>query len=260
MKYFKLILIIFIIHSCQGQNEKSILGTTWYEVKKNGNDYYIIDCGYNNESFKIKNDSIYDYGIMEDSSFKIYKIVENKNNLISVYINKDEKYDISWFNKEKSIIKRTGSLDGDLVKYYVNKKNLNKIEVIKGNSENCITFEDEDDYNNLTKKWQGIYYYDPFDSKDSIGSYYIDIDENKTNYGYSGGDGHFLYKSLDLIQNKDTLYIKNSSSILAKLYKKNNQFLVESNLIQDRKSKNNNTSGIFAFKYAKSASEVPDDK
>ncbi len=131
------------------------------------------------------------------------------------------------------------------------KKEKNNILLLR-NKQNVISND------NLYSKWQGIYYYSPFDDKDSIGSYYIDIDENNTNYGYSGGEGHFLYKSIELKQNKDTLYIENSSSVLAKLYKKNNQFLVKSDLIIDRKSKNNNTSGVFIFKYAKSANDISD--
>jgi len=42
---------------------------------------------------------------MEDSSFKVHDITKG-DNLVSLYISEKEKYDISWIDKEKGIIKK----------------------------------------------------------------------------------------------------------------------------------------------------------
>lgn len=143
MRYLKLLLIILTINSCKGQNDASDILTSWYEVNKQGDNYYIVDCGYSGESFKIQNDSILDHGIMEDSVFKIQHIIKKKN-IISLYINDKEKYDISWIDKSRGIIKRVSSLDGSLIKYYVNITNLNKINRVKGTSKDCMSSDDFD--------------------------------------------------------------------------------------------------------------------
>ncbi|WP_160139355.1 hypothetical protein [Chryseobacterium sp. c4a] len=154
MKYLKLLLFFLAINSCKGQKDISDLTTTWYEIKKQGNIYIIIDCGYEGESFKIENDSIYDHGIMEDSVFKLHHVV-SESDITSIYINEKEKYEISWIDKTKGIIKRINNIDDNIVKYYVNKTNLNKIKKVKGNSKDCITNEDfEDSVKTLKdKKW-----------------------------------------------------------------------------------------------------------
>lgn len=123
--------------------------TTWFEIKKQGNNYTIVDCGYEGQSFKIQNDSIYDHDIMEDSSFKIHHIVK-KDDLTSFYINEKDKYSISWINKEKGIIKRVSDIDDNIIKYYVNKSNLNKITKVKGTSKDCISSEEFDKPNRPT--------------------------------------------------------------------------------------------------------------
>lgn len=259
------ILLILVVISCKemvikkSREEKSLIHTKWERLTINKNDSVIYrPCDADNASIKFLDNKIFiNYGQEE----LVYNILKKIDRDTEVSYNLSPNLDFNYFVISKELLKV--KINGNEYIYTTYKNQ--KYKVVEQLMSDCTQEDDiyennEKKLNKLITKWQGIYYYDPFDSKDSIGSYYIDIDENKTNYGYSGGDGHFLYRSLDLIQNKDTLYIKNSSSILAKLYKKNNQFLVESNLIRDRKSKNNNTSGIFAFKYAKSASEVQDDK
>lgn len=141
MKFLKLFLIFLALNSCKGQKDVSDFTTTWYEVKKQGNNYLIVDCGYEGESFKIQNDSIYDHGTMEDSTFKIHHIVKG-DDLTSFYINENDKYKISWIDKTKGIIKRESDIDGYTTKYYVSKVNLNKINRVKGSSKDCISSED----------------------------------------------------------------------------------------------------------------------
>ncbi|SHM55027.1 hypothetical protein [Chryseobacterium polytrichastri] len=141
MKYLQLILMLFIITSCKGQDDNVDLNTTWYEIKKQGNNYSIVDCGYEGEWFKIVNDSIYDHGIMEDSKFKIDRIVR-KENSVSLYINKKEEYNITWIDRKRGIIKKTSDLEGNNSKYYVRKSNLNNIKHVKGTNKDCITSED----------------------------------------------------------------------------------------------------------------------
>lgn len=97
--------ILFLVISCKDQNDLSDLKTTWYEIKKQDNKYSIVDCGYAGKSFKIKNDSILYHGIMEDSSFKIQRIAKNSNST-SLYIDANEKYEISWIDITKGIYKK----------------------------------------------------------------------------------------------------------------------------------------------------------
>lgn len=144
MKYLKLLLVFLVINSCKGQQGTSDFSTTWYEVKKQGDNFIIVDCGYEGQSFKIQNDSIFDHDIMEDSTFKIHHILK-EGNLTSFYINENDKYSLSWINKEKGIIKRVSEIDGNITKYYVNQTNLNKIKKIKGTSKDCISSEENND-------------------------------------------------------------------------------------------------------------------
>lgn len=141
MAYIKLLLIILTLNSCKGQNDTPDLKTTWYEIKKQDNNFIILDCGYEGESFKIENDSLFEHGVMEDSSFKIDHITSN-DNIASLYIDQKDKYSISWVNKSEGIIKRISSLDQNLIKYFVNKKNADKIRKVKGTNKDCITSED----------------------------------------------------------------------------------------------------------------------
>ena len=197
-----------------------------------GNDYYasvFFIYYYNQENlYYLGNFSIDSPNIETDPNSGIVNFQIEKNNKNEIIIS--------------SIIKNKVS------KVYTFKSNQNKLSEISNMSETI-------------KKWQGIYYYSPFDDKDSIGNYYIDIDSENTVYSYSGGDGDFQYQKSNILEKNDTLYITNpkvSTSILAKLYKKNNLFFVKSELIKDRKLKNNNQTGEYNFKYAKSADDVPD--
>ena len=195
-----------------------------------GNDYYasvFFIYYYNQENlYYLGNFSIDSPNIETDPNSGIVNFQIEKNNKNEIIIS--------------SIIKNKVS------KVYTFKSNQNKLSEISNMSETI-------------KKWQGIYYYSPFDDKDSIGNYYIDIDSENTVYSYSGGDGDFQYQKSNILEKNDTLYITNpkvSTSILAKLYKKNNLFFVKSELIKDRKLKNNNQTGEYNFKYAKSADDV----
>ncbi|KFE96951.1 hypothetical protein [Chryseobacterium luteum] len=138
MKYLKLVLIFFLIGSCKGQNDVSSFNTTWYEVKKQGNEYVIIKCGYDGEWLEIQHDSIFDHGTMEENKFKIHHVIQNENSTF-LYINENEKYNISWINKKQGIAK---VINDNNTKYYVNKPNLNNIKKLKGTNKDCISVED----------------------------------------------------------------------------------------------------------------------
>lgn len=144
-KLLKIILIIFIsntIISCKGQDNVSEFATTWHEIKKKENNYYMVDCGYEGNWIKIQNDSIYDHGIMEENIFKIKRIAK-ENSSTSFYIDEKEKYELIWVDKDKGVIILKNGLDNNLLKYFVNEAHLKNIKKIKGTSKDCIISEEE---------------------------------------------------------------------------------------------------------------------
>lgn len=142
-KFLKLILIFFILSiniSCRGQNNFTELTTSWFEVKKQGSNYFIIDCGYDGGWIKIQNDSITDHGIMEENTFKIQRVAK-ENESICIYIDEKNKYEVSWVDKNSGIIKLVNGVDNNSLKYYVNEHHLKKIKKIKGTTTDCVTSE-----------------------------------------------------------------------------------------------------------------------
>ncbi|WP_250253335.1 hypothetical protein [Chryseobacterium sp. Marseille-Q3244] len=106
----------------------------------------------------------------------------------------------------------------------------------------------------INANWNGVYYYKPQSSSDSIGSYYIDIDQANSDFGFSGKNS-FKFK-VETKQEKDSLLLYNikDKELIGKIYKKNNQFWIKSDLIKTKEK--NKTNNVFLLQYAKSADDL----
>ncbi|KFF09765.1 hypothetical protein [Flavobacterium hydatis] len=137
-----------IIISCKSEDSSEGYIGTWLEVKQKGNEFVLVDCGYDGERIETSRDSIFEKGIMEDSNMKIDHIKQS-NDGISLFTDKLEKsyYRFQWIDKDKGISKWEITYDGSstVVKYFVNKLNFKSIKTIKGTKEDCITSEDVGD-------------------------------------------------------------------------------------------------------------------
>jgi hypothetical protein len=140
MKKLFCIITLLLFYNCQSQNKNLEFNTEWFEVKLFNYEFQVVDCGYEGEWFKIKNDSIYDHGVMEELNLKIFKTFEIKDTLY-VYIDQDRFYKLFWVNHEKGIIKREDNFYGNISRYYVNKKNFKEFSKVKGSSRDCIEIE-----------------------------------------------------------------------------------------------------------------------
>ncbi|MBO6186083.1 MAG: hypothetical protein J6O88_15595 [Chryseobacterium sp.] len=78
---------------------------------------------------------------MEENTFRIQRVAKG-NKATSFYIDEKEKYEISWVDKNKGIIKLINGVDNNSLKYYVNESHLKKIKKIKGTNKDCITSEE----------------------------------------------------------------------------------------------------------------------
>lgn len=109
--------------------------------------------------------------------------------------------------------------------------------------------------NNINKeKWDGVYYYNPYKTPDSIGSYYININSNQSDFGFSGSSSFSFNITYEEINNSLYLYKADDSKKIGKIFKDKNQFWIESNLIENKEG--NTKTNIFLLKYAKSADDL----
>lgn len=56
--------------SCKPKPQPVPYNGTWIEVKKAGNTFQLVDCGYPGERITVANDSVYHHGVMENYNFK----------------------------------------------------------------------------------------------------------------------------------------------------------------------------------------------
>ena len=147
----KLAIIIFllsIIISCKSQHSNEDYVGTWQEVQQKNNEFVIVDCGYDGESIKVSNDSIFEKGIMEDSNSKIDHVKQDESGTI-LFIDKFEKsyYRFTWINKQKGISKWEiqHNETAKIVRYFANNLNSKNLRIVKGTKTDCITSEDVGD-------------------------------------------------------------------------------------------------------------------
>ena len=171
----KLVFILFLLGtmvSCKSEDSSEEYIGTWLEVKQKGNEFVLVDCGYDGESIKTSRDSIFEKGIMEDSNMKIDHVKLNKDG-ISLFTDKSEKsyYRFQWIDKNKGISKWEITYDGSstVVKYFVNKLNFKSIKTVKGTKVDCITSDDVGDLANDSIDiinqdslaiWRGVYHFE----------------------------------------------------------------------------------------------------
>ena len=81
-----LILLSFFsfIVSCKPNRQLQGYDTTWTQVKKVGDVYQLMDCGYPAVSITVANDSVYHHGVMEDNNFKADHI-RRENDQVTLY-------------------------------------------------------------------------------------------------------------------------------------------------------------------------------
>lgn len=142
------LLILNGMLSCKSQDSKEEYIGTWLEVKQKDNEFVIIDCGYEGESLKTSNNSIFDKGVMEDVDMKIDHIKEGEDG-ITLFTDKLEKsyYKFLWINKDKGISKWEIKYNesSKIVKYFVNKLKVKSVKVVKGLKGDCVSNEDVGD-------------------------------------------------------------------------------------------------------------------
>lgn len=229
----------------------------WFQLKTS---YFIRAEGYedgvdfsyntiNNNKFYtlfyfnpiIKSNESYYYGYINN----IEDLIVNNNKILASFevILRDDNFSLA---KEQVLLPNIvfkGNVDGNNVKEKLKEVNFFNIEDIIKKSRD-----------NLVSRWQGIYYNEPY--IDSIGSYYVTINPQYLNFGFSGSN-EFEYKINLIEDNKDSLllYNREDSRLLGTLIKKDNKFWIKSSLIDKGF---NNQNGLFQLKYAKSANDVPD--
>lgn len=142
-----LLFVLSLIVSCKPNRQLQDYVTTWTQVKKVGDAYQLIDCGYPAESIAIAGDSVYHHGAMEDNNFKADHI-RRENDRVTLYPQKQESsfYRFLWVNEERGIGQWQIADNGTVVsKYFVNEANLKNIKTVKGGKADCITGDDVGD-------------------------------------------------------------------------------------------------------------------
>lgn len=102
--------------------------------------------------------------------------------------------------------------------------------------------------------WDGIYYYKPYDSPDSLGNFYAKIDKKNSEFGYSGSNSYHYKISVETKEDSLLMHDKTSGFNIGIIFRKNNGFWIKSDLIS--KFKNTASSQYFKLKYASSAEEI----
>lgn len=106
----------------------------------------------------------------------------------------------------------------------------------------------------INANWKGVYYYKPQSDPDSIGSYYIDIDQANSDFGFSGKNSFKFKVKPKQEQDSLLLYDTTNKNLVGKIYKKSNQFWIKSDFIGSKEK--NKTNNVFLLKYTKSADDL----
>jgi hypothetical protein len=146
----KIIVLFFVvfIFSCKQAERSADYTGTWIEVKKSGNTFQRIDCGYDGETLTVTSDSLYHKGVMEDFDFKVDHI-KQAGDKTTFFTGEGELsfYRFSWINQELRIAKWETSINGELMsKYFVSHEKGKNILTVKGTETDCIIGEDQSDH------------------------------------------------------------------------------------------------------------------
>ena len=146
-KKFIVLFFVGFIFSCKRPEQSVGYTGVWMEVKKSGNTFQRIDCGYAGETLTVSSDSLYQKGVMEDFNFKVDHI-KHAEDKTTFFTGKGELsfYRFSWIDQELGIAKWETSINGELMsRYFVNQLNEKKVKTVKGTETDCITSEDKGD-------------------------------------------------------------------------------------------------------------------
>lgn len=145
----KIIVLFFVVFVLSCKQPEQSVGYTgiWMEVKKSGNTFQRIDCGYEGETLTVTSDSLYHKGVMEDFSFEVDHI-KQAGNKTTFFINKDELsfYRFSWLDQELGIARWETSIKGEVMsRYFVSQLKKKNVKIVKGTETDCISSEDQGD-------------------------------------------------------------------------------------------------------------------
>jgi hypothetical protein len=146
-KNISILFLLVFIFSCRQPEQSAGYTGIWMEVKKSGDTFQRIDCGYADETITATSDSLYQKGVMEDFNFKVDHI-EHTRDKTTFFTDKEELsfYRFSWIDQELGIAKWESSIKGELMsRYFVNQLNQKKVKTVKGTETDCITSEDQGD-------------------------------------------------------------------------------------------------------------------
>jgi hypothetical protein len=146
-KNISILFLLVFIFSCRQPEQSAGYTGIWMEVKKSGNTFQRIDCGYANETITATSDSLYQKGVMEDFNFKVDHI-KHAEDKTTFFTDKEELsfYSFSWIDQELGIAKWETSINGELMsRYFVNQLNQKIVKTVKGTETDCITSEDQGD-------------------------------------------------------------------------------------------------------------------
>lgn len=111
----------------------------------------------------------------------------------------------------------------------------------------------EEKHQNKIEKWNGVYYYNPHKSTDSLGNYYINISNAESDFGYSGDHAFDFRITLQEQNNSLFMYKDFNKKPVGRIYKKKNQYWLESDYVTEREGQKSTS---FPLKYAKSADDL----
>jgi hypothetical protein len=155
MKKVVLLLLIFVLASCNSKENSIDYHGAWLRVKKTNADYVLVDCGYDGESIIATAQTIMHKGVMEDADTKIDHTKQDGDTVI-LFIDKAETsyYKFSWTDKDNGIAQwEVKEPDAPVTtNYFVNQTKSDKIKVVKGGKGDCVTNDDVGDVVNDTFK------------------------------------------------------------------------------------------------------------
>ena len=147
IKLIAFVILLIITISCISQvNKKDYLGE-WVKLSQIKSEFVIIKCDYAVETLKVSENSIFEYGIMEDSNYKINNIKDNDKEII-LFTEKDGKsyFKFTWLDKERGIAKwQIVDNNFKIDKYFVLKTKIKGIKTVKGTKADCVTSDDVGD-------------------------------------------------------------------------------------------------------------------
>lgn len=103
--------------------------------------------------------------------------------------------------------------------------------------------------------WKGVYWYFPYETKDSLGSYYVNIQDDYLDFGFSGHDNYNFKIDLKTYNDSVVLFKINNNIPFGTIYKKNDKFWLKSDLVKIKKQEDLEKE-LVLLNYAKSSDDI----